>query len=86
MNEKVETNPVKVIRLKCLDCCCGSSHEVELCPCKDCPSWPWRFGKNPYRKKTVMSEEERQRRRETFIANMAKNADKLSGENFGTSG
>lgn len=47
--KKIETNPVKVIRLKCLDCCCGSSKEVALCPAKDCPSWEWRFGKNPYR-------------------------------------
>lgn len=50
MNDKVlETNPVKIIRLKCLDCCYGSSKEVQLCPAKDCPCWPWRFGKNPYR-------------------------------------
>lgn len=58
MSEKVETNPVKIIRLKCLDCCCGSSHEVSLCPAEDCPSWPWRFGKNPYRVKKEYTEEE----------------------------
>ena len=58
MSEKVETNPVKIIRLKCLDCCCGSSKEVSLCPSKDCPSWPWRFGKNPYRVKKEYSEVE----------------------------
>ena len=52
MNEagkKLETNPVKVIRLKCLDCCCGSAKEVALCPAENCSLWPWRFGKNPYR-------------------------------------
>ena len=59
-NEKnIETNPVKVIRLKCLDCCCGSSKEVALCPAKDCPSWEWRFGKNPYRKTRSLTDEEK---------------------------
>lgn len=24
--------PMKAIRAKCLDCCCGSSVEVKLCP------------------------------------------------------
>lgn len=28
------TNPVKVIREKCLDCCCGSMKQVELCPAR----------------------------------------------------
>lgn len=58
--KKIETNPVKVIRLKCLDCCCGSAKEVALCPAKDCPSWEWRFGKNPYRKTKAMTAEEKE--------------------------
>jgi hypothetical protein len=32
---------------KCLDCCCGSPKEVELCPVKDCALYPYRFGKRP---------------------------------------
>ena len=47
---KVQTSPVKVIREKCLDCCCGSQHEVKLCTAVRCPLHPWRMGKNPYRK------------------------------------
>lgn len=39
--------PIKAIRAKCLDCCCGSAMEVELCPCKYCSLYPYRFGKNP---------------------------------------
>ena len=59
------TNPVKVIREKCLDCCYGSAKEVELCPCADsCPLWPFRFGKNPYLKPRQYTEEERARRME----------------------
>lgn len=40
--------PIKAIRAKCLDCCCGSSNEVRLCPCPECSLYPYRFGKNPY--------------------------------------
>lgn len=39
--------PVKAIRAKCLDCCCGQQREVALCPCSDCPLYPFRMGKNP---------------------------------------
>lgn len=50
MEEKEITNPVKAIRAKCLDCCCGSSNEGELCTCTGCALYPFRRGKNPYRK------------------------------------
>lgn len=39
--------PVKAIRAKCLDCCCGSAKEVRLCPVYDCPLYPFRMGHNP---------------------------------------
>lgn len=58
MKTDAPTNPVKVIRAKCLDCCAGSSNEVKLCTAERCPLWPCRFGKNPYRKKVERSEEE----------------------------
>jgi hypothetical protein len=53
------TSPLKAIRAKCLDCSNGSWKEVELCPCKTCDLWAFRFGKNPYRKKREMTEEQR---------------------------
>ena len=34
----------KAIRLKCLDCCCGSAYEVRLCPQRSCPLWRFRLG------------------------------------------
>lgn len=34
----------KAIRLKCLDCCCGSVYEVRLCPQRSCPLWRFRLG------------------------------------------
>ena len=55
----MQTNPVKAIRTKCLDCCCGSAKEVDLCPCKDCSLHPFRYGKNPYRAKRKLTEEQR---------------------------
>ena len=51
--------PCKAIRLKCLDCSGGSSNEVKLCVIPDCPLYPFRFGKNPYRKKRELTEEEK---------------------------
>lgn len=33
----------KAIRLKCLDCCCGSAVEVRKCEKKDCTLWPFRM-------------------------------------------
>lgn len=45
--------PIKAIRAKCQDCCCGQYKEVALCPCTDCPLYPYRFGKDPHRSGTV---------------------------------
>lgn len=64
--KKLRTNPVKVIRAYCLDCCLASSYEVALCPAANCPLWPFRFGKNPYRAKREITEEQRQRGRESM--------------------
>lgn len=47
--EEKRVTPIKAIRLKCLDCCCGSSHEVKLCTVSKCPLYAFRFGKNPNR-------------------------------------
>jgi hypothetical protein len=53
------TNPVKAIRAKCLDCCCGSTAEVASCTVTGCALYPFRFGKNPYRQRREMTEEEK---------------------------
>jgi len=42
-------SPLRALRLNCLDCCNGSAQEVRLCTAVDCPSWPFRMGKNPWR-------------------------------------
>ena len=35
----------KAIRLKCLDCCCGSPGEVRNCTAVNCPLFPYRMGR-----------------------------------------
>ena len=47
--EEKRITPLKAIRLKCLDCCCGSAHEVKLCTAEKCPLYLFRLGKNPNR-------------------------------------
>ena len=59
MEFEYKTNPVKAIREKCLDCMCGNSAEVKECVVEKCPIFPYRFGKNPFRQKREMTEEER---------------------------
>jgi hypothetical protein len=72
MEEKIIKNPIKVIRTKCLECCCGSPMEVRLCPAKDCPLHPFRLGNNPYRKSRVLTEEQKKRLLETLADTRAK--------------
>jgi hypothetical protein len=55
-------NPMKAIRAKCLDCCCGNAAEVRKCVATDCALWPFRLASNPFRKRSVLSEDEKQRR------------------------
>jgi len=50
------SSPLKAIREKCLDCN-GTSLEVKLCPCTDCALHPFRFGKNPFNKRTLTDEQ-----------------------------
>jgi hypothetical protein len=42
------TSPIKAIRAYCLDCSNGQYSVVRKCPCKKCPLFAFRFGKNPF--------------------------------------
>jgi hypothetical protein len=57
-------NPLKAIREKCLDCCCGNTAEVRKCVAVDCALWPFRMGTNPFRKKRELSFEQKCQRKE----------------------
>jgi hypothetical protein len=41
--------PLKALRLRCVDCSGGLANEVRLCTAVQCPAWPFRMGKNPWR-------------------------------------
>lgn len=53
------TSPIKAIRAYCLSCVCGNAAEVKRCELTNCPLHPFRFGKNPFTKRTL-TEEQRQ--------------------------
>lgn len=42
-----KTSPLKAIRAKCLDCCCGQIVEVRYCTALKCPLNPYRMGHKP---------------------------------------
>ena len=56
-DEENKISPIKAIRAKCLDCCCGQTNEVLLCTCTDCPLYVFRFGKNPFTNRTLTEEQ-----------------------------
>ena len=72
------TNPVKAIRAYCMECSCGQTSEVKECPVVNCPLYPFRFGKNPYRQRREMSEEQKQ-----VLADRLKEARKNVGGSVG---
>ncbi len=51
-------SPLKAIRQNCLDCSAGSVVEVKACEVKTCACYPFRFGRNPG-KKRILSDEQR---------------------------
>ena len=62
---KNPNSPLQRIRQYCLECC-GSAHEVKLCPVEKCPLYPMRFGRNSLAPKREMSEEQRAAAAERF--------------------
>ena len=58
-DEGQEKSPLKAIRKKCLDCA-GSRGEVRKCDSANiCDIHPFRFGKNPFRKKIKLTVDEK---------------------------
>lgn len=53
------TNPVKAIRAFCLDCCGGNQNCVKDCSAPKCALYAFRLGRNPYRAKRELTEEQR---------------------------
>ncbi len=67
-----EKNPLKALRARCLDCCCGVASEVRKCTSVNCPNWPFRMGANPLREKRVLSPEQKAAMAERFAKAKAK--------------
>lgn len=53
-------SPLKRIREYCLQCVCGSPLEVKQCVITNCPLWDFRLGKNPFRAKRELSDEQKE--------------------------
>ena len=66
-----KTQLLKTIRMKCLDCTADQKDEVKLCPSEDCPLWPYRFAKDPY--KSEMSDAQRAQRMKSLQTAWLKN-------------
>ena len=57
----MQTNPVKAIREFCVECCCcGSTNAVKECTSTNCALYEFRFGRNPYRAKRELTEEQKE--------------------------
>ena len=66
--------PLKAIKEKCLDCCCGSTQEVKACPISDCSLFPFRFGKNTLIHRTISDDAKQAMRENVERARAAKEA------------
>ena len=63
-------SPLRALRLRCIDCSGDSANEVRLCTAVQCPAWPFRMGKNPWR--APASKEIRERARAALAATRAR--------------
>ena len=43
----MSNSPLKNMRKKCLQCCCGSTKAIKYCTDIECPLWKFRFGFTP---------------------------------------
>ena len=57
--ETSNSNPVKAIRMKCIDCSGGRRSEVERCTVRDCALYPFRMGRNPFRAVRELTDEQK---------------------------
>lgn len=56
----MQKNPVKAIREFCLECCGDSPSGVKECTSANCSLHPFRLGRNPYRAKREMTDEQKE--------------------------
>ena len=51
---------LKTIHQKCMDCSAYQPKEIELCPSDDCPLYPFRMGKDPFKTGREISDAQRE--------------------------
>ena len=69
--------PLQALRAHCLDCSCFDPGEVRQCTVTRCPSWPFRFGRNPWRKPATEAQREASRRNARYLQNQRENHEVL---------
>ena len=47
---EIPRTPLRAIRAKCIDCCCGSPYEPANCTATSCPLYAYRDGHDPNKK------------------------------------
>ena len=62
VQKMTKTELLKLVRAKCLDCCCNQPGEVALCPIERCPLYTVRLGKDPNPRKLSDAELEARKR------------------------
>jgi hypothetical protein len=62
------SNPTKAIRDFCLECEGGSARNVTYCISQRCSLYPFRKGRNPFRIKKELTEEQKEQARQRFAA------------------
>lgn len=81
----MQTNPVKAIRDWCLSCS-GDSHEnVKMCSSTDCPLYPFRQGKNPFRTPRKLTDEQRAAATANLVSarkSLTRNQEQVEGKVF----
>lgn len=60
-------SPLQALRAHCLDCSGFEAAEVRQCPVVRCPSWPFRFGRSPWRKPASEAQRAASRRNARFL-------------------
>ena len=51
------TSPLTAIKEFCMECCGWDRSMVKSCSAPQCPLFEFRFGKNPYNKRTLTDEQ-----------------------------
>ncbi len=74
-----QTTPLRAIRAKCLDCCCGQIVEVRNCTAFKCPLNPYKMGHKPKATNYITEEDysEKRGKKPHFLENTANDEEKI---------